>query len=441
MHLGARNHASKERRVVVTGLGAVTPLGNGITETWKNAVNGQSGGCLITHFDVSDCPVKIGCEVKNFDPQHAVGPFHPKPDVTISQCLHPKEVKKLGRYTHFALSAGFEAYADSGIDAIRSKIPSERIATNIGVGMGGLPEIENVHLEFLEKGYKRVTPFFITQVIANMASGILSTMLNFRGPNICSVTACASSAHAVGESLRQIQRGDVDIVLAGGAEAVISKLGIAGFASMRALSTNNDNPKTASRPFDRDRDGFVMAEGGAALILEEYEHAIKRGARIYAEVVGYGASSDAYHMTLPAREGEGGGRAMALALQDARISPEQVGYINAHGTSTPSGDAEEAKAIARVFPNAPSHLNVSSTKSMTGHLLGAAGALESLFSILAIRDSLIPPTINLENLDPECLALGLNFTPNKAVEKKISFALSNSFGFGGTNASLLFGKI
>ena len=199
MHLGARNHASKERRVVVTGLGAVTPLGNGITETWKNAVNGQSGGCLITHFDVSDCPVKIGCEVKNFDPQHAVGPFHPKPDVTISQCLHPKEVKKLGRYTHFALSAGFEAYADSGIDAIRSKIPSERIATNIGVGMGGLPEIENVHLEFLEKGYKRVTPFFITQVIANMASGILSTMLNFRGPNICSVTACASSAHAVGE--------------------------------------------------------------------------------------------------------------------------------------------------------------------------------------------------------------------------------------------------
>jgi 3-oxoacyl-[acyl-carrier-protein] synthase II len=347
----------------------------------------------------------------------------------------------VGRFVHFALAAGLEAYGDSGLDAIRSKIDSERMGINIGVGMGGLPEIEEVHSEFLAKGYRRVTPFFIPQVIANMASGQLSILLNLRGPNLCNVTACSSSAHALGESFRQIQRGEADVMVTGGAEAVICKLGIAGFAAMRALSTRNDAPEKASRPFDKDRDGFVMGEGAAVLVLEEYEFAKKRGAKIYGEVLGYGLSSDAFHMTTPSPEGEGGRRAMTLALKDSRLNPEQIGYINAHGTSTPAGDVEEARAIATLFPQGPKHLHVSSTKSMTGHLLGAAGAIEAFFSIMAIREGRIPPTINLDSLDPGCAALRLDFTANKAVEKRLDFALSNSFGFGGTNASLVFGRV
>jgi 3-oxoacyl-[acyl-carrier-protein] synthase II len=315
------------------------------------------------------------------------------------------------------------------------------MGVNIGAGMGGLPEIEGVVEDFLNKGYKRITPFFIPQAIPNLASGQLSIILNLQGPNLCNVTACSSSAHSLGESFRQIQRGDVEVMISGGAESVICRLGIGGFASMKALSTRNDSPTTASRPFDLDRDGFVMGEGAAVLVLEELEHARKRGAKIYGELLGYGISGDAYHMTTPSPEGEGGRRAMALALKDAKLNTDQIGYINAHGTSTPAGDVEEARAIRKLFDGAEKGLHVSSTKSMTGHLLGAAGALEALLSLLAIKEGKIPPTINVENLDPACKELGLDFTIQGAIDKKLNYALSNSFGFGGTNASLILGRI
>ncbi len=435
-----------KRRVVVTGIGAVSPLGNTALETWKNTLEGKPGVNTITLFDTKDCPVTIAAEVRGFDVTKPLGPFHPAASATgpgdpLTTAANSKDARRVGRYVHFALAAGLEAYADSGLDAHRAKLNPERMGINIGVGMGGLPEIEAVHNDFLAKGYRRVTPFFIPQVIANMASGQLSILLNLQGPNLCNVTACTSSAHSLGESYRHIQRGDADIMVAGGAEAVIGKLGIAGFAAMRALSTRNDAPQKASRPFDVGRDGFVMGEGAAVLILEELEAARKRGARIYGEIKGYGLSGDAYHMTSPAPEGEGGRRAMAIAMRDSELNPEQIGYINAHGTSTPAGDTEEARAIKKIFPEGPQHLHVSSTKSMTGHLLGAAGAIEAMFSLLAIREGRIPPTINLENLDPGCAELGLNFTAHTAVEKRFDYALSNSFGFGGTNASLVFGKI
>ena len=432
---------SQKRRVVVTGIGAVSPIGLSASESWKNALEGRSGIARTTRFELTDCPVTMSGEVKGFDVTRAVGPFQPSPGNPVTQAANAKEARRVGRFVHYALAAGLEAYGDSGLDAIRSKIAPERMGVNIGVGMGGLPEIEDVHNDFLSKGYRRVTPFFIPQVIPNLASGQLSILLNLQGPNLCNVTACSSSAHSIGESFHQIQRGQADVMICGGAEAVICKLGIAGFAAMRALSTRNDSPETASRPFDRDRDGFVMGEGSAVLILEEYEFAKKRGASIYGEIVGYGLSGDAYHMTSPAPESEGGRRAMMMALRDAQVNPEQIGYINAHGTSTPAGDVEESRAIARVFPKGPDHLHISSTKSMTGHLLGAAGALEAIFSIMAIREGRIPPTINISNLDPGCAALGLDFTPNTAVEKRMNMALSNSFGFGGTNASLIFSRI
>ncbi len=352
-----------------------------------------------------------------------------------------KEARKVGRFCHLGIAAGLEAYGDSGLDAVRSTFSSERFGINMGVGMGGLPEIEAVHDDYLAKGYRRITPFFITQVITNMVSGQLSIQLGLQGPNMCNVTACSSSAHSIGESYWQIVRGDADLMLTGGAEAVICKLGIGGFASMRALSARNDAPEKASRPFDTERDGFIMGEGAASLMLEEYEFAKKRGAKIYGEIIGYGASGDAYHITTPAPEGDGGRRAMNAALKHSGLNPEDIGYVNAHGTSTPAGDAEEARAISRVFPNGAKHLHVSSTKSMTGHLLGAAGALEAMFSLLAIYEGVIPPTINLDNLDPACAELGLNFTANHAVNKKFNYALSNSFGFGGTNASLIVGRI
>ncbi len=431
---------SGKRRVVVTGLGAVTPLGLTARETWTHALEGKPGVGRITNFDTTDCPVTIAAEVKGFDYTRPMGPFYPhargaEKGEALTQAANSKDARRV------ALVAGLEAYGDSGLDAYRTQVAPERMGINIGVGMGGLPEIEAVHDEFLAKGYRRVTPFFIPQVIPNMASGQLSILLNLKGPNLCNVTACSSSAHALGESFRQIQRGEADVMITGGAEAVICKLGIAGFAAMRALSTRNDAPEKASRPFDQGRDGFVMGEGAAILVLEEYEFAKKRGAKIYGEVLGYGLSGDAYHMTSPSPEGEGGGRAMAMALADAGINPDRVGYVNAHGTSTPAGDAEEARAIRRLFPNGPKHLHVSSTKSMTGHLLGAAGGLEAMFSLLAIRDGRIPPTINLDSLDPACAELGLDFTANRAAEKRFDYALSNSFGFGGTNASLLFGRV
>lgn len=429
------------RRVVITGLGAVTPLGLNAQETWKSALEGRSGVGPITLFDPVDCPVTFAAEVKRFDFTRPMGPFKPSANSVLTQAGNSKDARRVGRFVHLALVAGLEAYGDSGLDLIRSQIAPDRIGVNIGVGMGGLPEIETVYDEFLAKGYKRITPFFIPQVIPNMASGQLSILLNLKGPNLCNVTACSSSAHSLGEAYRQIQRGDADVMISGGAEAVVSKLAIGGFASMRALSSRNSEPTRASRPFDRDRDGFVMGEGAAVLVLEDLEFARKRGARIYGEIVGYGLSADAYHMTSPAPEGEGGGRAMAMALKDSGLNPEQIGYINAHGTSTPAGDVEEARAVSRLFPNGPKHLHISSTKSMTGHLLGAAGAIEAMFSILAIRESRIPPTINLDSLDPGCAEFGFDFTANRAVEKRVDYALSNSFGFGGTNASLIFGRV
>lgn len=414
------------RRVVVTGIGAVSPLGHTAEETWKAALNGVSGIGRITHFELGECPITIAAEVKNYD---------------YSSFLNAKEARKMARFCHLALGAGLEAYQDSGLKDHRSAVPPERFGANIGVGMGGLPELEEIHKDLLNKGYKRVTPFLVPIIIPNMASGHLSILLDLKGPNLCNLTACASSAHALGESYRIIQRGDADLMLTGGAEAVISPMGIGGFAAMRALSSRNDSPEKASRPFDVGRDGFVMGEGAACIILEEYEHARQRGAKIYGEIRGYGLTGDAYHMTTPSPGGEGGFRAMQLALAGSGLNADQIGYVNAHGTSTPAGDAEEAGAIARLFPNGPKHLHVSSTKSMTGHLLGAAGAIEAMFCLLAIRDGKIPPTINLDQLDPACAATGLDFTPHRMVAKKVDFALSNSFGFGGTNASLIFGRV
>jgi len=435
---------TNSRRVVITGIGAISPLGLSVSDTWNAALEGRSGIGRITQFDTTDCPVTIAGEVRGFDVTRAVGPFQPRPDdptSAITQLANSKEARRCGRFIHLALSAAMDAYGDSGLDGYRKHFSPARFGVNLTAGMGGLPEIEAVHQELLTRGYRKVTPFFIPQVIINMASGQLSILLDLQGPNVSCVSACSSSAHGIGEAFHMIRRGDADVMLTGGAEATISKLAIAGFAAMKALSTRNDTPEKASRPFDKDRDGFVMGEGAAALVLEEYEFAKKRGARIYGEVAGYGLSSDAYHMTAPAPGGVGGYRAMEMALKYGGIASEKVGYVNTHGTATPVGDAEEARAIARLCPDHKRHLHISSTKSMTGHLLGAAGAMEALFSLLAIREGRIPPTINLDNLDPACAETGLDFTANKAVEKRFDYALSNSFGFGGTNASLLIGRV
>lgn len=429
------------RRVVITGVGACTPLGLDVQSTWQGILEGRSGVGPITYFDATECAAKIAAEVKGFEPSAEIPPVKIPSGDTLTQAVSPKDVKKMGRFIHLALRAGLEAYADSGLNEHRDQLVSERMGANIGVGMGGLPEIEAQYATFMAKGYRRISPFFVPQVITNMASGHLSMILDLKGPNLCNVTACSSSAHSLGESARMIQQGWADVMVSGGAESVVCPLAIGGFASMKALSTRNDDPSRASRPFDQGRDGFVLGEGSAILILEELEHAKKRGAKIYAEVCGYGVSGDAYHMTSPAPEGEGGRRAMAAALEDSGLAREKIHYVNAHGTSTPTGDAEEAVAIARTFPSAKEHLHVSSTKSMTGHLLGAAGAVETLFCMLAIRDQLVPPTINLDELDPKCRETGLDFTANEAVKKPIQYTLSNSFGFGGTNASIILGQI
>jgi len=437
---------SDKRRVVVTGIGAISPLGNSINETWSKIVAGKSGIGRIESFDVSICPVKIAGEVHNFEPTRAIAPLYPRAKGSevgppLTQVIHPKTVKKIGKFIQYAMSAGIDAYIDSKIDPVRRELPAERMGINIGVGMGGLPEIEAVHDTYLAKGYGRITPFFIPQVIPNLAAGNLGIELNLKGPNMCNVTACTSSAHAIGESYRMIQNGIADVMLAGGAESTVCALGIGGFNAMKALSTRNETPEKASRPFDQGRDGFVMGEGAAVLVLEEYELAKSRGAKIYGEVIGYGLSGDAYHVTSPAPEGEGGYRAMIQAFEDAGISPQEIEYINAHGTSTPTGDTEEAGAVRRLYQTTPKNLHISSTKSMTGHLLGAAGALEAIFCILAIRDSVVPPTINLENLDPKCAETGLDFTANQPVRKTIDTVLTNSFGFGGTNGSLILRKV
>jgi 3-oxoacyl-[acyl-carrier-protein] synthase II len=419
------NWKTQNRRVVVTGIGVVSPLGLTLSETWKAALEGKSGAAPITLFDAKDYATTFACEVKGFSA-----------DAYIS----PKEQRKMDRFIHLGIVAAMQAWADAGFKgrAEENGLDPNMLGTLMSAGMGGLPIIEEVVNTIRDKGPKRITPFFIPSVIPNMTSGHVSMMLNARGQNQCAVTACASSTHAIGEAALMISRGDVDYMIAGGSESVVCASGVGGFAAMKALSTRNDNPTAASRPFDRDRDGFVMGEGGAALILEEYEHAKKRGARIYGEVAGYAGTADAYHMTSPAPEGEGAGRCMALALKHGQVDPATVGYVNAHGTSTPAGDENESMAVERVFGSHAKSLVMSSTKSMTGHLLGGAGALEAALSLMAMNTGDIPPTINLENPSENCR---LNYAANAAVRKQLQAVMSNSFGFGGTNATVIFSKV
>jgi 3-oxoacyl-[acyl-carrier-protein] synthase II len=358
----------------------------------------------------------------------------------ISAALSPKDLRKLGRFSHLGLGAGLEAYIDSGLDAVRHSLPSERIGVNLGVGLGGLPEIVATHETWRLGGFRKISPFFILQAAPNILAGQLAILLNCRGPNMSIASACATSGHTLGESARAIRRGDADVMMAGGAEAVITPVAVGAFAQMKALSTRNETPEKASRPYDAGRDGFVIGEGAVVFVLEEREHALRRGARIYAELLGYGATADAHHLSSLAPDAEGSRRSMQLSLDDAGVDPARVGYVSAHATSTPGGDGEEAAAIAAVFAASRDGLHVSAVKSMTGHLLGAAGALGALAAVLAIDKGVIPPTVNLENPDPACAALGLDFTALAAVEKRVDVALANSFGFGGTNASLVFGR-
>src|SRR5512140_351567 len=409
-----------ERRVVVTGLGLVTPLGVGTQETWEAAIAGKSGVGPITRFDASALPTRIAGEVKNFDP---------------SQFMDRKEARRNDLFIQFGLAATELALKDAGLPT--DKPLGERAGVIVGSGMGGLATLEETHLVAVDKGHRRVSPFFIPSIIVNLAAGQISIRYGAAGVNYAPVSACATGNHAIGESMRHLQHGDVDMMISGGAEATITLLGISGFTAARALSERNDAPEKASRPFDKDRDGFVAGEGAGILILEELEHARARGARIYCELTGYGATADAFHITAPS--GHGAERAMKLCLEDAGIEAGDVQYVNAHGTSTPVGDAAEVKAIKRVFGDwAKKGLMVSSTKSMTGHLLGAAGGLEAALSVLALHHGIIPPTINVDNQDPEC---DVDVVPNKAREARIKAAISNSFGFGGTNAVIAFQKL
>jgi 3-oxoacyl-[acyl-carrier-protein] synthase II len=409
------------RRVVVTGLGIVCPVGNTIAEAWSTILAGKSGITRITRFDASLLSSQIAGEVKNFDP---------------AAYLSPKEVRRMDRFIHLGLAAGIQAIKDSGLEVNESN--AERIGVNIGSGIGGLPMIEETHNEVLKSGPRKISPFFIPGTIINMISGNLSIMYGLKGPNLAMVTACTTSAHCIGEAGRLIEYGDCDVMVAGGAEATVALLATGGFAAARALSTRNDDPATASRPWDKDRDGFVLGEGAGVLILEEIEHAKRRGAKIYAELAGYGMSGDAYHMTAPQEDGEGAARCMANALRNASLEREGIDYINAHGTSTPLGDIAETVAVKRCFGDHARKLAISSTKSMTGHLLGAAGGVEAVFSVLAIREQVAPPTANLFNQDPAC---DLDYVPNIARPMRIRAALSNSFGFGGTNGILIFTRM
>jgi len=406
------------RRVVVTGVGLVSAVGIGTEETWRNLLAGQSGVALITHFDTKGYAVTIAAEVKGFDPH---------------QYVEKKEVKKMGLFIQFALAASQFAMEQAQLK-IGPKL-AERAGVYIGSGIGGFDVIEREHTALMQGGPRKVSPFFIPAAIVNLASGFVSIRWGAKGPNSATCTACSSSSHAVGDSFKLIQRGAADVMICGGAEAAITPLGVGGFASMRALSTRNHEPAKASRPFDRDRDGFVIGEGAGIVILEEMGLALKRGAPILAEVVGYGMSGDAFHITAPAEDADGAVRVMQSTLADANVLPEQVEYINAHGTSTPYNDRLETLAIKKVFGAHAAKLAVSSTKSMTGHLLGGAGGLEAGISVLALRDQILPPTINLENPDPDC---DLDYVPNQSRKATIEYALSNSFGFGGTNAALLF---
>ena len=410
---------STDRKAVITGIGVVTPVGNDLASFWDSIKNGRSGIERITSFDATGYDCQIAGEVKNFNPT----PYF----------NNPKDVRRTDRYTQFGMAAAKMALSDSGIDL--EKVDRTRFGVVIGSGIGGLKTLSDQHSVLLAKGPGRLSPFMIPMMISNMASGLVSMELNLSGPNFSTVSACATACHAIGESWRMIQHGEGDIFLCGGAEATVVPIGVGGFAAMKALSTRNDDPHRASRPFDKDRDGFVMGEGAGVLVIEELEHAKRRGARIYGEVAGYGLSADAYHMTSPRPEGEGAARCMRMAIERAGISPDEIDYVNAHGTSTMMGDICETKAIKSVFGClAKSNLLISSTKSMIGHLLGAAGSVEFAACLMAMRDGIIPPTINLDNPDPEC---DLDYVPNVAREKKVRVALNNSFGFGGHNATLV----
>jgi 3-oxoacyl-[acyl-carrier-protein] synthase II len=409
------------RRVVVTGIGVVSPLGTGNGKNWEALTAGRSGIDRITRFDATDFPVRIAAEVKDF---------------VAEDFIDKKEIKKMDLFIQYALGAAHFAMEDSGFQVTEEN--AERVGVLIGAGLGGLPSIERYHTALLEGGYKKISPFFIPMLIINLAPGHVSMRYGAKGPNISSVSACATSTHSIGDAYHIIRRGDADAMIAGGTESTITPLGIGGFAVMKALSDRNDDPQAASRPFEKNRDGFVMGEGAGILILEEYESARKRGAKIYAEVAGYGLTGDAYHLTAPAPGGEGAARCMRMALKNAGLNPEAVDYINAHGTSTPMNDLYETMAIKTVFGDRAKKLMVSSTKSMTGHALGAAGGLEAVFTLMAMDKGVVPPTINYQEPDPEC---DLDYVPNTPRDARVNCALSNNFGFGGTNATLLFKKV
>lgn len=408
-----------KRRVVITGLGIVSPVGIGVAQAWQSIVNGKSGISRITHFDPSLFACQIAGEVKDFN---------------VTQYLPAKDARRMDRFIHFGLVAGMEAFKDSGIEVTEQN--AVRIGVNIGSGIGGLPMIEDTHNDFLGGGPRKISPFFIPGSIINMISGNLSIMFGLKGPNLAMVSACTTGTHCIGESARLIEYGDADVMVAGGSEATICSLAIGGFSSAKALSTRNDDPATACRPFDKDRDGFIMGEGAGVLVLEEHEHAKARGAKIYAELAGYGMSGDAYHMTAPSTDGPK--RCMLNALSNAGLNPDQVDYVNAHGTSTPLGDKNETEAFKLAMGDHAKKMTISSTKSMTGHLLGGAGGIESLFCALAVHHQIAPPTINIFEQDPEC---DLDYCANTARNMKIDVAVNNNFGFGGTNGTLVFRKV
>ena len=409
------------RRVVITGLGLISPVGNTVQSAWENLVAGRSGISRVTRFDPSRIASQIAGEVKGFD---------------VTAYLSAKEARRMDTFIHYGMAAGLQAWQDSGID-IAAEDP-ERTGINFGSGIGGLPMIEHTHNELLKSGPRRISPFFIPSTIINMIAGNLSIMLGTKGPNLAIVTACTTSTHCIGEAAKSIRHGEVEVMIAGGAEATVTELAMGGFAAARALSTRNDAPEAASRPWDKDRDGFVLGEGSGAVVLEEYEHARARGAHIYCELAGYGVSSDAFHMTAPAEDGDGAFRCMRNALRDAAMNVDSIDYINAHGTSTPLGDIAETMAVKKLLGDRAKGVAVNSTKSMTGHLLGAAGAIEAIASVLALRDQISPPTINLDTPDPQC---DLDYVPNTARKMAIRTALSNSFGFGGTNGTLIFTRL
>ncbi len=408
-----------KRRVVVTGLGMVTPVGNNVDDTWASIVDGRSGIAALEGFDVSEFSTRFGGAIKDFD---------------VSQYMPAKEAKRVDPFIHYGMAAAVQAIEDSGLEITEAN--ADRIGAAIGSGIGGIGLIEKSRHILDKSGPRKLSPFTVPGAIINMVAGFLSIRYGLRGPNIAVATACTTGTHSIGLAARMIGYGDADAMVVGGAEMATTPVGLGGFAAARAMSTRNDDPQAASRPWDRDRDGFVLSDGAGVLVLEEYEAAKARGARIYAELVGFGMSGDAYHMTSPPEDGNGAARSMQAALNDAALNPDQVDYINAHGTSTPAGDVAESKAVERVFGSAAKALAVSSTKSMVGHLLGASGAVEAIFTVLALRDQVAPPTINLDNVGDGC---NLNYVPHTAQQRQIRYALSNSFGFGGTNGSLLFG--